>query len=155
MIRLTYLIETPGEPGRLAEKIASDQSTGTFVPVPGETEALKARVAAPVVAIRPLEPAHRPSFPSGEAGPFNRAEADIDFPFDAIGTDLSALMTIAIGGVYAIKGFTGIRFTGLRLPGDYRGAHPRPQFGIAGSRRLTGVHVPPLNGHIVNPLPCA
>ena len=30
-------------------------------------------------------------------------------PFDAIGTDLAALMTIAIGGVYAIKGFTGIR----------------------------------------------
>ena len=47
-ITLTYLIETPGEPERLAEKIASDQSTGTFVALPGETEELKNRVAARV-----------------------------------------------------------------------------------------------------------
>ena len=51
-ITLTYLIETPGDPERLAQKIASDQSTGTFVPVPGETEELKNRVAARVVAMR-------------------------------------------------------------------------------------------------------
>ena len=37
MIRLTYLIETDGSPEKLAAKIASDQSTGTFVAVPGET----------------------------------------------------------------------------------------------------------------------
>jgi len=35
MIRLTYLIETDGSPEKLAAKIASDQSTGTFVAVPG------------------------------------------------------------------------------------------------------------------------
>ena len=40
MIRLTYLIETEGNPEKLAAKIASDQSTGTFVAVPGETEEL-------------------------------------------------------------------------------------------------------------------
>ena len=100
VIRLTYLIETAGDPARLAEKIASDQSTGTFVPVPGETEELKARVAARVSALRRLQPLAQPSFPSAEPGPFNRAEADIDFPLDAIGTDLAALMTIAIGGIW-------------------------------------------------------
>ncbi len=103
-IRLTYLIETAGSPEKLAHKIASDQSTGTFVAVPGETEELKNRVAARVVALRPLAPVAVPSIPAREPGPFNRAEADIDFPFDAIGTDLAALMTIAIGGVYSIKG---------------------------------------------------
>ncbi|MGO7423108.1 ribulose 1,5-bisphosphate carboxylase, partial [Rhizobium ruizarguesonis] len=41
MITLTYRIETPGSVEEMAEKIASDQSTGTFVPVPGETEELK------------------------------------------------------------------------------------------------------------------
>ncbi len=35
---------------------------------------------------------------------------------EAIGTDLAALMTIAIGGVYSIKGFSGIRVTDIRLP---------------------------------------
>ena len=38
-IILTYRIETPGDRiEAMAAKIASDQSTGTFVAVPGETE---------------------------------------------------------------------------------------------------------------------
>ena len=150
-ITLTYLIETPGDPERLAQKIASDQSTGTFVPVPGETEELKDRVAARVVAMRNLPPVRAPSFPADEAGPFNRAEADIAFPFEAIGTDLAALMTIAIGGVYAIKGFTGIRVTDMKLPEAFAKAWPGPQFGIEGSRRLTGVHGRPIIGTIIKP----
>ena len=151
MIRLTYLIETDGSPEKLAAKIASDQSTGTFVTVPGETEELKARVAARVVGLRPLPPSQTPSFPSSAPGPFNRAEADIDFPFDAIGTDLAALMTITMGGVWSIRGFTGIRVTGMTLPEAFRGAHPGPQFGLAGSRRLTGVQDRPIIGTIVKP----
>ena len=151
LIRLTYLIETAGDPEALAVKIASDQSTGTFVAVPGETAELKARVAARVGNVRHLGPIERPSFPTSEAGPFNRAEADIDFPLDAIGTDLAALMTIAIAGVYAIKGFTGIRVIGMQLPEAFCDAHPGPQFGIAGSRRLAGVYGRPIIGTIVKP----
>jgi 3-oxoisoapionate-4-phosphate decarboxylase len=150
-VRLTYLIETAGSPEKLAHKIASDQSTGTFVPVPGETEELKNRVAARVVAVRPLAPVAVPSFPASEPGPFNRAEADIEFPFDAIGTDLAALMTIAIGGVFSIKGFTGIRIVDMKLPDAFGKAWPGPQFGIAGSRSLTGVHGRPIIGTIVKP----
>lgn len=150
-ITLTYLIETSGNPEKLAAKIASDQSTGTFVPLAAETEELKNRVAARVVAYRPLAPVARSSFPSSETGPFNRAEADIAFPFDAVGTDLSALMTIAIGGVYSIKGFTGIRIIDMRLPAAFGKAWPGPQFGVAGSRRLTGVTGRPIIGTIIKP----
>ncbi len=150
-ITLTYLIETAGSPEKLAAKIASDQSTGTFVPVPGETEELKNRVAARVVAVRPLEPVAAPSYPTAERGPFNRAEADIAFPFEAIGTDLSALMTIAIGGVYSIKGFTGVRVIDMQLPEVFGKAWPGPQFGVAGSRQLTGVEGRPIIGTIIKP----
>jgi ribulose 1,5-bisphosphate carboxylase large subunit-like protein len=151
MIRLTYRIETLGNVEALAAKIASDQSTGTFVAVPGETEELKARVAARVSAIRPLEPSPAPSFPTADAGPFKRADIDIEFPFDAIGSDLAALMTIAIGGVYSIKGFSGIRVIDMKLPAEFRDAHPGPQFGAAGSRALTGVEGRPIIGSIVKP----
>jgi ribulose 1,5-bisphosphate carboxylase large subunit-like protein len=153
VIRVTYRIETPGNVEALAAKIASDQSTGTFVAVPGETEELKARVAARVVAVRPLPPLDRPSFPDEGAGAksFNRADADIEFPLDAVGTDLSALMTIAIGGAYSIKGMTGIRVVGLKLPQEFAAAYPGPQFGIPGSRRLTGVQDRPIIGTIVKP----
>ncbi|WP_018238284.1 3-oxo-isoapionate-4-phosphate decarboxylase OiaX [Ensifer sp. BR816] len=153
MIRITYRIETPGDVEALAAKIASDQSTGTFVPVPGETEELKARVAARLVAIRYLEPTDRPSWPreGGGAKRFNRADAEIAFPLDAVGTDLAALMTIAIGGVYSIKGMTGIRVVDMQLPPEFAAVHPGPQFGVAGSRRLTGVEKRPIIGTIVKP----
>lgn len=150
-ITLTYLIETPGNPEKMAAKIASDQSTGTFVPVPGETEELKNRVAARVVNVRPLPSVPHSSFPTEEAGPFNRAEADIAFPFDAIGTDLAALMTIAIGGIYSIKGFTGIRVVDMKLPEAFGKAWPGPQFGVEGSRKLTGVRGRPIIGTIIKP----
>ncbi len=153
MIVVTYRIETAGSVEALAEKIASDQSTGTFVPVPGETEALKARVAARVLAIRHLEPAPLPSFPQeGTSGALcNRAEADIGFPFEAVGTDLSALMTIAVGGPFAIRELSGLRVIGLTLPEEFRGAHPGPKYGVEGSRRLTGVQGRPIIGTIVKP----
>jgi 3-oxoisoapionate-4-phosphate decarboxylase len=150
-IRLTYRIETSGSIEHLADKIASDQSTGTFVDLPGETEDLKNRVAARVVAIRHLQPTTTPSFPTDNTGPFKRAEVDIDFPFAAIGTDLSALMTIAIGGVYAIKGLSGIRIVDMKLPSEFRGAYQGPQFGVSGSRKLTGVYDRPIIGTIIKP----
>ncbi|MFN0193207.1 MAG: 3-oxo-isoapionate-4-phosphate decarboxylase OiaX [Aestuariivirga sp.] len=150
-IELTYLIETSGDPEKLAHKIASDQSTGTFVPVPGETEELKNRVAARVTAIRALPPASKPSFPTDDLGPFKRMEVDIAFPFDAIGADLVALMTIAIGGVYAIKGFSGIRIVDMKLPPEFGKAWPGPQFGVSGSRKLAGVEGRPIIGTIVKP----
>ena len=153
VIRLTYLIETAADPARLAAKIASDQSTGTFVALTGETPELKARVAARVVTVRELPPAGLPSFPQPEkdGAVYRRAEADIDFPLDAVGTDLTALMTIAIGGVYAIKGLSGIRITGLQLPSAFGSAHPGPQFGTLGTRTLTGVYDRPIIGSIVKP----
>ncbi|MFI0842913.1 3-oxo-isoapionate-4-phosphate decarboxylase OiaX [Mesorhizobium sp. IMUNJ 23232] len=149
-IIVTYRIETPSSVEALAAKIASDQSTGTFVALPGETEELKARVAARVLAVRPLETSPTPSLPA-EGGPFHRAEADIAFPLDAVGTDLAALMTIAIGGAYSIKELTGIRIVGLKLPEAFRGALPGPQYGISGSRAQTGVHGRPIIGTIVKP----
>ena len=153
VITLTYRLETTGDISALAQKIASDQSTGTFVEVPGETAELKARVAARVVAIRPLAPAREPSFPQdrAETGPYRRADVDIEFPLDAVGTDLAALMTIAIGGVYSIKGLSGIRVVDMKLPPAFGTAHPGPQFGIPGSRRLTGVFGRPIIGSIVKP----
>jgi 3-oxoisoapionate-4-phosphate decarboxylase len=150
-VTVTYLIETPGSPEKMAAKIASDQSTGTFVPLPGETEELKNRVAARVVAVRHLTPVAIPSYPTQETGPFHRAEADIAFPLDAIGTDLAALMTIVIGGVYSIKGVSGLRIVDIELPPAVIKAWPGPQFGVAGSRRLTGVYDRPIIGTIIKP----
>ena len=44
----TYLIETPLSPAKAADVLAGEQSSGTFVAVPGETAELKERFAARV-----------------------------------------------------------------------------------------------------------
>lgn len=152
MIRVTYLIETPGDPQAMAAKIAADQSTGTFTDLPGETEALRARHAARVEEVTLLEPSARPSLPEagGHPGPFHRARVVIAYPLDSIGTDLAALMTVTLGGVFAARGLTGIRILDLDLPPEFA-CHPGPQFGIEGSRRLTGVTKGPIIASIIKP----
>lgn len=50
-VKATYLIETPLEVERAATMLADWQSGGTFVPVPGETDELKNRLAARVEKI--------------------------------------------------------------------------------------------------------
>jgi ribulose-bisphosphate carboxylase large chain len=45
-ITATYCIETPYAPEKAAAVLAGEQSSGTFVTVPGETEELKQRFAA-------------------------------------------------------------------------------------------------------------
>lgn len=149
-IRVTYRLETPGDPEAMAAKIAADQSTGTFTELPGETEALKARFAARVECVTPLESVSQSSFPSDEAGPFRRADVTIAYPLDAIGVDIAALMTVTVGGVYAVRGLTGIRVMDFVLPPEFASL-PGPQFGIAGSRRLMGVETGPMIASIIKP----
>ena len=87
LIVVTYVVETAGDPEAIAARIASDQSTGTFVELAGETEELKARVAARVLSVHPLEPADRPSFP-GVEGPVRRARARVGYPPPPLRKDL-------------------------------------------------------------------
>ncbi|NDR56909.1 3-oxo-isoapionate-4-phosphate decarboxylase OiaX [Aliiruegeria sabulilitoris] len=150
-IKVTYRLETPGDIEALAAKIASDQSTGTFTELPGETEAVRARCAARVEAITRLAPSDTPSFPDpGGSGPYNRADAVISYPLEAVGTDIAALMTITVGGVFAVRGPTGIRVMDFDLPQEWA-IHPGPQFGIPGSRQLTGVTEGPIIASIIKP----
>ncbi|WBU52640.1 3-oxo-isoapionate-4-phosphate decarboxylase OiaX [Paracoccus sp. SCSIO 75233] len=150
-IRVTYRIECAGDPAAMAAKIASDQSTGTFTELPGETEDVRHRCAARVEDVRTLPPVERPSFPQTDGvGPFNRTDAVIAYPLDAVGTDFAALMTITVGGVYSARGLSGIRVMDFDLPPVYA-EHPGPQFGIDGSRRLTGVTEGPIIASIIKP----
>ena len=59
-----------------------------------------------------------PSFPepsrSLAAAPTPAARPTSSFRSEAVGTDLAALTTIAIGGVFSIKGFSGIRIVDMR-----------------------------------------
>jgi hypothetical protein len=60
----TYLIETPLDPAKVADVLAGEQSSGTFVRVAGETDDLRARSRATVERLVELEPAAAPSLRS-------------------------------------------------------------------------------------------
>ena len=83
----TYLIETPLAVENAAAVLAGEQSSGTFVAVPGETEELKQRFAARVEKITPLEIASAPSLPGARSsnGKFQRAEVVVSWSLENMG----------------------------------------------------------------------
>jgi ribulose-bisphosphate carboxylase large chain len=62
-LQATYLLETPLDPAKVAEVLAGEQSSGTFVRVAGETDDLRARSRAPST-IEGLDRAQVPSLPT-------------------------------------------------------------------------------------------
>lgn len=107
--------------------------------------------AARVVDIQHLEATSIPSLPDPSgADRYRRADVTIAYPVDAVGTDIAALMTITVGGVYAVRGLTGVRVRDIDLPAEWA-CHPGPQFGIAGSRQLMGVSQGPMIASIIKP----
>jgi len=157
--RLTavYLLETPLDPAQVADVLAGEQSSGTFLRVPGETDDLRARSRATVEKIEEIEPAVAPSLRSawlerqGHAGPYRRALASVSFPTGNIGTNLATLAATVAGNLYDLGEATGVKLMSLTLPPDYRGKFAMPRQGIAGTRALAGVHGRPLLGTIVKP----
>jgi ribulose-bisphosphate carboxylase large chain len=151
-----YLIETPHSLEFAAEMLAGEQSSGTFVAVPGETEELKARARAKVLSIKPLGNFETPSLPGSrppKAGSpsYQRAEVTVQFPFDNIGANLPTLLATVCGNLYELSELSGIKLLDLELPPAFAKRYPGPQFGVAGTRRLTGVEGRPIIGTIVKP----
>jgi ribulose-bisphosphate carboxylase large chain len=149
----TYHIETPLAVEKAAAVLAGEQSSGTFVAVPGETETLKARFGARVETIEPLETVDEPSLPGSRSGngKFQRAEIVVSWPFENFGFNLPALVSTVQGNLYELSQFSGLKLMDLALPASFKQAFRGPKFGIAGCRKLTGVENRPLIGTIVKP----
>lgn len=148
-----YLIETAYPLAQAAEAMAGEQSSGTFLPVPGETPELKARAAARVERLEDLGPVEGPSLPgAGRPGdPHRRAHVTLSWPLANIGPSLPNLLATVAGNLFELKQFSGLRLVDLRLPDAFAAANPGPAFGVAGTRRLAGVEGRPLIGTIVKP----
>ncbi|MFM0754246.1 ribulose-bisphosphate carboxylase large subunit family protein [Paraburkholderia strydomiana] len=152
-----YLIETPLDPARVAEIMAGEQSSGTFVRVANETDALRARSRASVMRIEELEPAAQPSLHSawlarqGAHGPWRRARVTLSFPLANIGANLPTLAATVAGNLYDLGEVTGMRLLSLRLPASYRALFETPRHGVKGTRALTQVIDGPMIGTIIKP----
>lgn len=152
-----YLIETPFALDHAAEVLAGEQSSGTFVRVAGETDALRARARATVLSIEPQDDAPKPSLPNdflrrrGVNGPYRRGVITVAFPIGNVGANLPTLAATAAGNIYDLGEMTGVRLLSLELPPDYAAQFPGPLHGVAGTRALTGVGSRPVIGTIIKP----
>jgi ribulose-bisphosphate carboxylase large chain len=156
-IEADYLVETAFDPRAAVEAMAGEQSSGTFVAVPGETAELKARSAARIEALELLDEVAAPSLP-GAARPKDRptarprrALATLSWPIGNIGPSLPNLIATVAGNLFELKQFSGLRLLDIRLTPDFADGYPGPKFGVAGTRRLAGVERGPLIGTIVKP----
>ena len=152
----SYWIETAYPLASAAATMAGEQSTGTFVRVPGETDELRERHAARVESIRELETAGSPSLP-GSGLPKNwdgvrrTAEVTLSWPLENLGPSLPNLLAAIAGNLSELKQFSGLKLLDLTLPPAFLTRYQGPQFGVAGTRALTGVDDRPIIGTIIKP----
>jgi ribulose-bisphosphate carboxylase large chain len=154
----TYLVETPHSLEHAAAVIAGEQSSGTFVAVPGETHELKERFGAQVLRIEPLETVPAPSLPGSKAPrttgarvEYRRGRIVISFPLHNFGPSLPSLLATVAGNLYELQEVSGLRLEDLELPPAFAERYPGPGFGIDGTRKLAQVSGRPLIGTIVKP----
>ena len=141
-IEAVYHLDTADDPEKTAALIAGEQSSGTFVAIPGEDEALKARAAARY-EITALEQA--------SGSDTKRYELKLSWPLDNLGASLPNLMATVAGNLYELKPVRSLRLMDMTLPPAFAQAYPGPAFGIAGTRALSGVQDGPLIGTIIKP----
>lgn len=152
-ITATYYIETPLDLEKSAQVLAGEQSSGTFIAVPGETEELKQRFAARVENITALDTADGPAIPGvlSSGGKYQRAMISVSWSVENFGYNLPVLVSTLQGNLYELTQFTGLKLMDIELPPSYAKAFSGPKFGIEGCRKLTDVYNRPLIGTIIKP----
>jgi ribulose-bisphosphate carboxylase large chain len=150
-----YLVETPHALEAAAASMAGEQSTATFTRVPGETDDLRERFAARIELIEPLEPVAVPSLPGAVPlkvrASYQRGRVRISFPLANMGSNLPTIISTVAGNLFELRPLSGLRLLDLEFPESLSESFPGPQFGIAGTRRLTSVCDRPIIGTIVKP----
>jgi len=151
-IEADYEIEAAIDPRVAVEAMAGEQSSGTFVPIPGETPELKARSAARVERLELLGEVSQPSLPGALPGErIQKARVTLSWPYGNIGPSLPNLVATVAGNLFELRQFSGLRIRDIRLPEGFAEAYCGPRFGIEGTRLLSRVNDRPLIGTIVKP----
>ena len=148
----SYLIESPLTPQQAAEAMAGEQSTGTFVAIPGDTAELRERHGAHVESVMELETNNQPALPGSlPAAEYQRAQVTISWPQENIGSSIPNLLATVLGNLTELKELSAIRLIGLALDPSFIQQCPGPAFGVPGTRQLSGVRQGPLVGTIIKP----
>ena len=149
----TYTIETPGSLKWAAEALAGEQSTGTFIQIPGETAEIHQKHAGRVVEVEPLDSSQTPALLGSvpASGSFNRGRIKVAFPVQNFGYALPNLMATVAGNLFELNQFSGIRLEDVDFPASYIDRQAGARFGVPGTRKLMSVAERPMVGTIIKP----
>lgn len=143
----TYLVKFPANipVAKLAPAIAVEQSTGTWIPVPGETEEVRRKHVAKVVALYEV-PDYEYVVPSDVKT--RSYILQIAYPIVNFGSQIAMMMSTVVGNI-SLAG--QIKLIDLYLPKKYVEGFKGPKFGIAGVRKLLGVPKRPILNNMIKP----
>ncbi|OGN91954.1 MAG: ribulose 1,5-bisphosphate carboxylase [Chloroflexi bacterium RBG_13_48_17] len=129
----------------IAPMLAVEQSTGTWVPVPGETVDVRCQHIAKVIGVYEV--------PDYEfAVPLNLQTrqwlVQIAYPEVNIGEQIPMLLTTVVGNI-SMGG--DIKLVDVRFPKKYVDGFKGPKWGIEGVRKILGVKKRPLLNNMIKP----
>lgn len=143
----TYFLSLPSalDPWDVARALAIEQSTGTWVPVPGETPEVRKKHVAKVVGL--YETPYPEVLAPTEARERNYV-VQIAFPQVNFGKQIPMLLSTVAGNLMC---WEKIKLLDLRFPKSFLEGFKGPKFGIEGVRKLLGVKERPLINNMIKP----
>ena len=129
----------------LAMALAVEQSTGTWIPVPGETPEVRSRHIAKVLGVYEV-PDHEFEVPA--ALQTRNWIIQVAYPEVNFGPQIPMLLTSVVGNI-SMGG--NIKLLDVRLPEKYVAGFKGPKFGIDGVREALGVPDRPLLNNMIKP----
>jgi len=143
----TYLVSYPKSVPvpQLAPALAIEQSTGTWVPVPGETPEVRRQHVAKVIGIYEAPDYEWMVPPEVQQRHYI---IQVAFPEVNIGSQIPMLLTSVVGNI-CMGG--RIKVLDVRFPAKFVAGFQGPKFGIPGVRRALGVVGRPLLNNMIKP----
>ena len=143
----TYLASFPAEMPipLLSMALAIEQSTGTWVAVPGETPEVRRHHVAKVLGVYEV-----PDYEFGVPPSIETRNwiIQVAYPQVNIGSQIPMLLTSVVGNI-SMGG--DIKLLDIRFPEKFVAGFTGPKFGIAGVRDVLGVPKRPLLNNMIKP----
>jgi 2,3-diketo-5-methylthiopentyl-1-phosphate enolase len=130
---------------KVATSAAADQTTGTWINIPGETQNLLHRYGGKVLNVWEI-----PDYELAKSRENNLQEyvLQIAYPWKNFGGQIPMLLTTAFGNISMIG---DIKLLDITFPRELVEKLPGPQFGINGIRQILGVPDRPLLNTMIKP----
>ncbi|XCP85161.1 RuBisCO large subunit C-terminal-like domain-containing protein [Roseburia hominis] len=144
----TYYIKLPKEVDvvKKAGTLAVGQTIGTWIPIPGITDALREKYMGKVVSIFDI-PALELTTQVGE----EQREYLIQIAYPAVnfGTELPLMLTSLLGNDASTS--AQVKLMDIEFPEEFVGNFAGPRYGVQGIRKFSGVEKRPLFLNMIKP----